>query len=150
MALIAISSGSSAASTHRRMIRMSVSSIPCAGRCAGLAPGTCAGLASGTCAIGRSVSIRVGEVLVGCRFLVSAEGGGVNRGCGARHGRELLPGNETAPSAERDQLTDAMTIPCDGERLPVFDGVHDLLGPGPEVALGDLWLSAHAGKATVQ
>jgi hypothetical protein len=37
----------------------------------------------------------------------------------------------------------------DGERPPVFDGVHDLSRPGPQLALGDLRGSAHtAGMAS--
>jgi hypothetical protein len=44
----------------------------------------------------------------------------------ARHGGELLPGDEPAALSPRDQLTDPMAIPGDHEGLPVFDRVHDL------------------------
>jgi len=36
-----------------------------------------------------------------------------------------------------------MAVPGDGERLAILDRVHDLLGPGPQIALGDLRLSSH-------
>src|SRR5215471_19186704 len=120
---MAISSGSSAGSTHLRKIMMLVSRSPWAGRSSG---------------------IRIGHVLIASGILISPEGAGVDRGGGARHGGELLPGNETPPPAQRDQLTDAVTIAGDRESLPVLDCIHDLLGSVAQVALGDFRLVAHS------
>jgi hypothetical protein len=55
-------------------------------------------LVSSSPCTGRLSSIGVGHVLVSRRILVRAEGAGVDGGGAARHGSELLPGNET-PSA---------------------------------------------------
>jgi len=82
--------------------------------------------------------------MVGRRILVGAEGNRIDGWCGPRHGSELLPRNELPPPAERDELADAVTIPGDSESLPALDGIHDLLGPAPQVTLSDLWLLAHS------
>src|SRR6266700_5306762 len=105
IALIAISSGSSAGSIHRRRIKMLVSSMPCRG---------CLSL---ICAV--SLMVQYG-------LLISPECFQVNCGGVARHGGELLPGDEPAALSQRDQLADPMAVPGDSEGLPVFDRVHDL------------------------
>src|SRR5579863_4336926 len=121
MALIAISSGSSAWSIHFRRIKMLVSSMPCRG-------------SSLICAVGLMVQYGI---------LISPECFQVNRGGVARHGGELLPGDEPATLSQRDQLADPMAVPGDGEGLSVFDRVHDLPRSCPQVALGDFRMSAH-------
>src|SRR5690348_3208985 len=105
MALIAISSGSSAGSIHRRRIKMSVSSMPCRG---------CSSL------------ICAASLMVQHGILISPECVQVNRGGVARHGGELLPGDEPPALSQRDQLADPVAVPGDGEGLSVFDRVHDL------------------------
>ena len=75
--------------------------------------------------------------------LVSPECAGIDSRGVTRHGGEFLPGNEPAPAPERDQLANTVAVPGDGKGLPVLDGVHDLPGPGPQVALGDLGMSSH-------
>src|SRR5436190_12977246 len=119
---MAISSGSSAGSTHLRKIMMLVSRSPWARR---------------------SPGIRIGHILIASGVLVGPEGTGVDRGGGARHGGELLPRNEAPPAAQRDQFSNAVTVAGHRERLPVLDRVHDLLGSVAQVALGDLRLLAH-------
>jgi hypothetical protein len=66
-------------------------------------------------------------VLSGGRVLVGAEC--VQAGCGrvAGHRREFLPRDEPALPQDRDQFPDRSAVVDDGERLPVLDGVYDLL-----------------------
>src|SRR5215470_11546511 len=122
MALIAISSGSSPGSIHLRKIKMLVSSRPWRGR---------------------SPLIPAASLLVERRGLVGSEGFQINCGSIGRHSDELWPGDESAPSPQRDQLPDSVAVTGDGKRLPVLDRVHDLPRPHPEVALRDLWVSTH-------
>jgi len=75
--------------------------------------------------------------------LVSPECAGIDGRGVARHSGEFLPGNKPTPAPQRDQLADTVAIPGDSKGLPVLDGVHDLPGPGPQVALGDLGMSGH-------
>jgi hypothetical protein len=77
------------------------------------------------------------------RILVGSERFQVNRRGITRHGNELLPGDEPTAAPKRDQFPDSMAVPGDGKGLPVLNGVHDLPRLGPQVALRDLWLSAH-------
>src|ERR1035438_6435611 len=77
------------------------------------------------------------------RILVGSERFQVNRRGIARHGDELLPGDEPAVAPERDQFPDTVAVPGDGEGLAVLNGVHDLPRLGPQVPLRDLWSSAH-------
>ena len=80
-------------------------------------------------------------------ILISPEYFQVNRGGVARHGGELLPGDEPAALSQRDQLADPMTVPGDSKGLSVFDGIHDLPRSCPQIALGNLRMSIH--KASV-
>src|SRR5258708_16902326 len=128
MALIAISSGSSAGSTHLRKIKMLVSSMPCRG-CSPLIPAA--------------------SLMVERRILISPERLEVTRRSIARHRDELLPGDKPAALSQRDQLADTVTVPGDGKGLPMFDGVHDLPRPRPQVPLCDLRISAHIVKVAL-
>src|SRR3984885_15674127 len=112
IALIAISSGSSVGSTQRRRTRMLVSSRPCR---AG-SPVWC----------GDSPVIRIAVFVVGGRVLVGAECVQIAGRRVAGHCREFLPGDEPAPSPDRDQLPNLVAVACNGERLPVLNRVHDL------------------------
>jgi hypothetical protein len=76
------------------------------------------------------------------RILVSSERFQVDSRSITRHGDELLPRDEPT-AAERNQLPDTMTVPGDGKGLPVLNGIHDLSRFRPQVALRDLWASAH-------
>ena len=69
------------------------------------------------------------------RFLVGPERVKVNRGRIARHGSELPARDKPATPPERDQLTDPVSVPGNGEGLPVFDSIHDLSRLRPQVAL---------------
>ncbi len=82
-------------------------------------------------------------------ILISPECFQVNRGGVARHGGELLPGDEPAALSQRDQLTDPMAILSDNEGLPVFDRVHDLPRSCPQVALGNFRVSGHRTKVAL-
>src|SRR5690242_4256514 len=88
----------------------------------------------------RSLVIAAGLVVVGCGVLVGAESRKAGSSGAAGHGGELLPGDEAAALPQWDQLADLVAVAGDGERLPAFDGVHDLLGPVAQIALGDLRL----------
>jgi hypothetical protein len=88
--LIAISSGSSPGSIHRRRIRMLVSSRPCQGR---------------------SLLIRVSRLMLGSEILIGPECVQVDAGSVPRHRGELLAGDETAAASQRDQFPDAVTVP---------------------------------------
>src|SRR5262249_41013832 len=81
--------------------------------------------------------------LICSRVLIGPERPRVNHRSGTRHGTELGPGHEPAALPQWHQLADAMTITDHREDLPALDRIHDLLGPHPQVALGDLGLSAH-------
>ena len=63
--------------------------------------------------------------MVQCGVLISPECFQVNCRGVARHGGELLPGDEPAALPQRDQLCDPVAVPGNGEGLPVFDGIHD-------------------------
>src|SRR5215467_14601661 len=88
-ALIAISSGSSAPSTHLRSIRMLVSSSP---RC------------------GRSPLIRVRGPLVQGGLLVGPERVEIDGRSAAGHGGELLSRDEPPSPAQRDELADPVAV----------------------------------------
>src|SRR6516162_9625152 len=121
MALMAISSGSSSGAIRLRRIMMSVSSRP---RRAG------------------SAVIRASG-LIGSGVLVGPERVRIDDRGTARHRGELGPGHETAALAQWHQFTDAMTITGYREGLSALDRIHDLFGSHPQVALGDLGLTAH-------
>jgi hypothetical protein len=78
---------------------------------------------------GTSPVIGIVVLVVSGRVLVGAERVQAALGRVAGHRREFLPGDEPALPPERDQLPDRMTITGNGERLPVFNGVHDLPRP---------------------
>jgi hypothetical protein len=84
------------------------------------------------------------------RILVGSERFQVNRRGITRHGNELLPGDEPTAAPKRDQFPDSMAVPGDGKGLPVLNGVHDLPRLGPQVALRDLWLSAHLTRVALR
>jgi hypothetical protein len=80
--------------------------------------------------------------------LVGTERFDVNTRSIPGHSRELLPSDEPAPTTQRDQLRDPVTIARNRERLPMLDSVHDLLGPVAQIPLGDLWLDSHGTQDT--
>src|SRR6266567_7155502 len=118
---MAISSGSSSGAIRLRRIMMLVSSRPRR--------------------TGSPVISATG--LIGGGGLVGPERIRVDRRGGARHRSELRPGHETAALAQRHQLADTVPVAGYREGLPALDRVHDLLGPHPQVPLGDLGLAAH-------
>src|SRR4051812_14427504 len=118
MAVIAISSGSSSGATHRRRIMMLVSRRPCA-------------------YTERSADIGIVQVGVGRDVLIGAERVEADAGGGPGHRGELLTGDEPTASAQRDELTDRMSVTGDGERLAALYRVHDLSGPAAQIPLGD-------------
>jgi hypothetical protein len=75
------------------------------------------------------------RLVVECSVLISSESPGIDSRSVARHGDELLPGDESAAFPKRDQFPDAVAVAGDGKRLPMLDGIHDLPRPGPQVAL---------------
>jgi len=81
--------------------------------------------------------------MVQCSVLISPECFQVNSRGIARHGGELLPGDEPAPLSQRDQLCDSVAVPGDGEGLAVLHSIHDLSQPGPQIALGNLRVGIH-------
>jgi len=90
MALIAISSGSSAGLIHFRRTRMFVSSMPCR---------NCSSLIAATSLVAqRCVLVRPERLQVDGRRIT-------------RHGGELLPGDEPPAMAQRGQLPDPVTVP---------------------------------------
>src|ERR1700760_1763847 len=128
MALMAISSGSSAKSIQARRIRMFVSTRP---------------RVTGSAVIGVGVFVLGGGTLVGAeRLRVDARGA-------ARQGGELLPRHEPPSLPQRDQLTDPVPVPRDRERLPVLDRVHDLARSGAQIALSDLGIGAHRSRVAL-
>lgn len=88
-----------------------------------------------------SARIGVARLLLGRGVLTGPEGpqGHVRRGAG--HGGELRARNEPPTPTKRDELPDPMPAPSHRERLAALDGVHDLFGPAPQVALRDLGLN---------
>lgn len=66
------------------------------------------------------------QVVVEHSVLIGPESLDVDAGRAAGHGRELLPRNEPPTAPQRDQLTYAVAVTGDRERLAVLDGVHDL------------------------
>jgi hypothetical protein len=120
-ALIAISSGSSSGAIQLRRIMMLVSTRP---RCTGSSVIRTAAL------IGRCILVRPERVRVD------------HRGA-PRHGGELRSRYEPATLAQRHKLANPVTIPGHRESLTTLDSIHDFLRPHPQVALGDLRLSAH-------
>src|ERR1022692_4472107 len=122
---MAIWSGSSVGLTHLRRIMMLVSSKPCALR---------------------SPVIGAVRVVVERCVLVGSESVDVDGGRAAGHGSEFLPGDEPAPAPQWDQFADPVPVAGDGERLPILDGVHDLLGPVAEISLCDFRLRCHASQ----
>src|ERR1700691_1231259 len=106
MAVIATSAGSSSGSIHRRRIMMLVSSSP---------------------RWWLSPLIGAAAVVVGSYVLVAAKNLEVNRRGAAGHRGELPPGDVPAAAPQGDQLADAVAVAGDGERLPIFHGIHDFL-----------------------
>jgi hypothetical protein len=82
--------------------------------------------------------------LISRRILIGAEGVGVDQRGSARRRGELGSGNEPATLAQRHKLTDTVTVSGHRESLTSLDGIHDFLRSRPQIALGDLWLCAHA------
>ena len=66
--------------------------------------------------------------MIGDCGLIRADGGDVDSCSVARHGGELIPGDEASTSTQRDQFPDLVTVAGDRERLAAFDGIHDFLG----------------------
>jgi len=60
------------------------------------------------------------EILI-CPECIQADAGSISR-----HRGELRTGDEAAAPPQRDQLPDTVTVPGNGEGLPVLDRVHDL------------------------
>src|SRR5262245_32831102 len=118
---MAISSGSSPASIHRRNTRMFVSSRPRR----------------------RSAFIGIARSVVRASVLVSPESLKVDRRGAARHRGELPPRDKGAPTAERYQLSDLVSVAGDRKGLSVLDGIHDFLRAVTKIALGDLRLCWH-------
>ena len=79
--------------------------------------------------------------MIGDRGLIHAEGGDIDSCSVVRHRGEFIPGNEASTSTQRDQLSYLVAVTGDCERLAAFDGIHDLLGSVPQVALRDLRLA---------
>jgi len=59
-------------------------------------------------------------------ILISPERVQVDAGSVPRHRGELLAGDEPAAAPQRDQFPDAVTVPGNGEGVPVLNRVHDL------------------------
>ena len=90
-----------------------------------------------------SAGIRVILIVASGGVLVRAESLEIDRWSAAGHGGELHSRDEPPTSAQGDQLTDLMPVARDGECLPMLDGIHDLSGPVPQIALGDFRLGGH-------
>jgi hypothetical protein len=86
--------------------------------------------------------------VIGYGVLVGAESVDINARSMTGPGCELLSGNEPAPMAQRNQLTDPMAVARDGEGLPMLNGVHDFLGSVAKVTLSDLRMRGHEGSVT--
>ena len=92
---------------------------------------------------GGSPLIWAASLMIERRILVGPERFQVNRRGVARHGHELVPGDEPPAPPKRYQFPDTVAVPGDGKRLSVLHGIHDLPRLDPQVALRDLRLSAH-------